>query len=150
MSPVALPVVCERVRIQVSLELDGELSMLEQRMLDTHLSRCAACRAHADDVRGFTTELRATPLEPIGRPVVVRRAGRMVFYRAQVGLAAAVLVAFAASVLQLGLPGVDSTVSSEAARLTRFPTLTEGQQEAVQAATDRQRFDRHRGSVVVS
>ena len=35
--------VCARVREQVSLELDGELSQLEQRMLAAHLERCAAC-----------------------------------------------------------------------------------------------------------
>jgi predicted anti-sigma-YlaC factor YlaD len=150
MRPVALPVVCERVRIQISLELDGELSMLEQRMLDTHLARCAGCQAYAEDVRTFTDELRAVPLEPIGRPVVVRRARRMVFYRAQVGLAAAVVVAFAASILQLGLPRADSTVSPSVEVPTRFPTLDEGRQETLRAALDRQAFERHRGSVGVS
>ena len=40
--------VCSRVREQVSLELDGELSQLEQRMLGAHLERCGGCAAYAD------------------------------------------------------------------------------------------------------
>jgi hypothetical protein len=74
----------------------------------------------------------------------------MVFHRAQVGVAAAVIVAFAASLLQLGLPSADSTTSRSVTGPTRFPTLIEGRQETLRAAADRKAFERHRGSVVVS
>ena len=59
---VAYPqTVCSRVREQVSLELDGELSQLEQRMLGTHLERCPRCAAYAADVRDVTERIRNAP-----------------------------------------------------------------------------------------
>jgi anti-sigma factor RsiW len=54
---------CERVREQVSLELDGELSQLEQVILDRHLTRCAACAAYRAEVAAITRRLREAPLE---------------------------------------------------------------------------------------
>ena len=65
--------VCARVREQVSLELDDELSQLERRMLTAHLERCAACATYADDVRDLTERMRSAPLHTMRRPVVVRR-----------------------------------------------------------------------------
>jgi len=145
MRPDPSSVVCERVRMQVSLELDDELSALEKRMLDTHLSRCAICRAYAEDVNAFTTRLRAAPLERMLRPVIVTRSRRMLLDRAPIALAAAIVVASAASVLQLAVPGARPTSSA----ITQLPTLREGVQESRQVVIDGRAFKRHRGSLYV-
>ncbi len=99
MSSAAYPqTVCSRVREQVSLQLDGELSQLEQRMLGTHLERCARCAAYAADVRDITDRIRSAPHAVMGRPVVVRRHRPLTTVRLQVGIAAA----FALAALGLG------------------------------------------------
>lgn len=96
---VAYPqTVCTRVREQVSLDLDGELSQLEQRMLGTHLERCARCAAYAADVRDVTERIRNAPRAFMQRPVVVRRHRPLTTVRLQVGVAAA----FALAALGLG------------------------------------------------
>jgi predicted anti-sigma-YlaC factor YlaD len=98
MSAVYPQPVCARVREQVSLELDGELSQLEQRMLAAHLERCGACARYADDVRDLTERIRSAPLHSPQRPVVVRRRRHLSTTRLQVGIAAA----FALAALGLG------------------------------------------------
>lgn len=91
---VAYPqTVCSRVREQVSLELDGELSQLEQRMLGTHLERCPRCAAYAADVRDVTERIRNAPRAVMQRPVVVRRRRPLTTVRLQVGVAAALALA---------------------------------------------------------
>ena len=47
-------VVCERGREWISLRLDGELSELAQKMLDSHLARCPECRVLRREGRGVT------------------------------------------------------------------------------------------------
>ena len=37
-------VLCERSREWISLRLDGELSELAEKMLESHLARCAGCQ----------------------------------------------------------------------------------------------------------
>ncbi len=64
---------CERARRWVSLRLDGELSELERRLLDAHLERCAACSGFAVQVTSLTGELRSCAVEPLSRPIAVRR-----------------------------------------------------------------------------
>jgi anti-sigma factor RsiW len=86
-------VVCDRVRAQVSLELDGELSQLEQRMLTAHLERCADCARYADDVRDLTERIRAAPPALMQRPVVVRHRRAIMTTRIQIGVAAAFALA---------------------------------------------------------
>lgn len=90
--------VCTRVREQVSLELDGELSQLEQRMLAAHLERCARCAVYAEDIRDFTERIRSAPPALLRRPVVVRRQRPLTTVRLQIGVAAA----FALAALGLG------------------------------------------------
>jgi predicted anti-sigma-YlaC factor YlaD len=92
MRPVR-PLVCERVRGQISVGLDGELSQLERVMIASHTQSCAACGAYEADVRAFTSALREAPLEPMARPVVIHRRRRHVGARLQVAAAAAVAVA---------------------------------------------------------
>jgi anti-sigma factor RsiW len=116
---VAYPqTVCSRVREQVSLELDGELSQLEQRMLGTHLERCLRCAAYAADVRDVTERIRNAPRAHMRRPVVVRRRRPLTTVRLQVGVAAA----FALAALGLGTQLASSTEPRSS--LARF----EGQQ----------------------
>jgi anti-sigma factor RsiW len=119
---VAYPqTVCSRVREQVSLELDGELSQLEQRMLGTHLERCARCAAYAADVRDATERIRNAPRAIMQRPVVVRRRRRpLTTVRLQVGVAAA----FALAALGLGTQLASSTEpQSSLARYEGQPAL---------------------------
>ena len=118
---VAYPLtVCTRVREQVSLELDGELSQLEQRMLATHLERCPRCAAYAADVREFTDRMRNAPRVVMQRPVVVRRRRPLTTVRLQVGVAAA----FALAALGLGTQLAASSESqSTFARYEGQPSL---------------------------
>jgi anti-sigma factor RsiW len=83
-------VICDRVRSQISLELDGELSQLERAMVAAHLQRCPDCRAYEAQVTSFTRVLREAPLKQMERPVVVRKPRRSVGARLQAGVAAAV------------------------------------------------------------
>jgi anti-sigma factor RsiW len=113
--------VCTRVREQVSLELDGELSQLEQRMLETHLERCVRCAAYAADVREFTEKMRTAPRPQMQRPVVVRRRGPITAVRLQIGVAAAFALA------ALGLGTQLAATPDDAGSLARFegrPTLS--------------------------
>src|SRR6185436_15557963 len=94
MSQVYPQSVCARVREQVSLELDGELSQLEQRMLGSHLERCGACAMYAGEVRDLTERIRSAPMQVPSRPVVVRRTRHLTTsIRLQVGVAAAFALA---------------------------------------------------------
>ena len=107
--------VCSRVREQVSLELDGELSQLEQRMLGAHLERCGSCATYATDVRDVTERIRNAPHAVLRRPVVVRRHRPLTTVRLQVGVAAA----FALAALGLGTQLAVST-ESQSGSLARF------------------------------
>jgi predicted anti-sigma-YlaC factor YlaD len=118
---------CQRVREQVSLLLDDELSQLERRMLDAHVKRCAECAAYSDDVRRFTDQIRYAPMEALERPVVVHRPRR----RPAVRLQAAAAAAFAIAALGLGsqLATGPATEASSYGTITRFPTQAELQRE---------------------
>jgi anti-sigma factor RsiW len=115
MSAVYPQVVCTRVREQVSLELDSELSQLEQRMLAAHLERCAECAVYAADVRRITERIRSAPLHTMRRPVIVRRHRSLAATRLQIGAAAALALA------ALGL-GTELAVAPDARQgsLARF------------------------------
>ena len=118
------PVICERVRGQVSIMLDGELSQLEQRMVVAHLERCADCRTFERTVREFTLEMREAPLESPRSPVVVaRRARRAVLSAANVSVAAMLAVAVLGIVAQLGPTGRSS---DSATRFTMANLFTAG------------------------
>jgi predicted anti-sigma-YlaC factor YlaD len=62
---------CERGREWISLRLDGELSELAQKMLDSHLARCPECREFEQQVSAIALQLRAAPLEQVERPVEI-------------------------------------------------------------------------------
>jgi anti-sigma factor RsiW len=117
---VAYPqTVCSRVREQVSLELDGELSQLEQRMLGTHLERCPRCAAYAADVRDVTERIRNAPRAVMQRPIVVRRRRPLTTVRLQVGVAAA----FALAALGLGTQLASTEQQGSLARFEGQPAL---------------------------
>jgi predicted anti-sigma-YlaC factor YlaD len=118
---------CQRVREQVSLLLDDELSQLERRMLDSHLRRCAECAAYADDVTTFTDQIRYAPLEVLERQIVVQRRRRMPAIRVQAGVAAA--LAFAALGLGSQLATGPTSELSAFGTITRYPTQAELQRE---------------------
>jgi anti-sigma factor RsiW len=121
MSAVYPQSVCARVREQVSLELDGELSQLEQRMLAAHLERCGACAMYAEDVRDLTERIRSAPLHTMRRPVVVGRPRHLSTARLQVGIAAA----FALAALGLGTQLASSpTPEGSLARYEGQPNLS--------------------------
>ena len=62
---------CERASQWISLQLDGELSQIEQAALGRHLTDCARCRAVSRDVAAFTWAIRDSPLIELDRPVVL-------------------------------------------------------------------------------
>ncbi len=114
--------VCDRVRAQVSLELDGELSELERRMLSSHLERCAWCAAFAADVRDITGRIRREPLVVSERPVVVHRRRVVTTARLQVGVAAAFALAALGLGTQLATP--PASHNSSLARFDGRPNLS--------------------------
>jgi predicted anti-sigma-YlaC factor YlaD len=144
MSVVARSVVCDRVRAQVSLRLDGELSQLESRMVESHLARCADCAAYEADLTALTTELRTAPLEPLQHPIVIRRPRRASLVRLQVGAAAAVAVAVLGAVTQV--VGRDSEPAF--ASPDRFPTSSQLTREVEQIIADGRAFSQRRGEAL--
>jgi predicted anti-sigma-YlaC factor YlaD len=98
-------VACDRVRAQISLELDGELSQLERAMVAAHVVRCAACRGFRDRVSDVTRELRAAPLVQPPARVLVRRPRRVSSVaRFQAGVAAAMAFTIVGVASQIAAP----------------------------------------------
>ncbi len=120
--------ICERVRAQISLELDGELSQFERVMVASHVARCADCAAYRDEVTSFTALLRAAPAERIDTPVVVSRPRRSYIGRVSaVGAAAAAVVALGMATQVSGQQ--PSGVNSPGVQNIRYPTLGQIQRE---------------------
>ena len=143
MVPPTHPVACERVRVQVSLELDGELSQLERAMLAAHVARCADCRAYRSEVHAFTRALRAAVLETAPAVTVRRYRRSTAATRFQAGVAAAMafaVVGVATQVVQSRPDG--SSISSF--RVIHFQTQSELERE--QALLERNTDTRSRGS----
>jgi predicted anti-sigma-YlaC factor YlaD len=109
MSVARSTLVCERIRSQVSLDLDGELSQLERRMLSAHLDRCPECAGYAADLTQFTTAIRQAPLELFERRILVRPARRRISLRAAPVAAAAMLA--------VAILGVVSQITPERSRV---------------------------------
>jgi predicted anti-sigma-YlaC factor YlaD len=112
---------CHRVRAWAALAPDGELSQLERKLLDAHLSRCAACAAFAVEVAGVTAELRAAAAEPLARPVAIpvwRRHRSYAGVRA-VGAAAAI-AAMTIGIASRGPLATNETASFQLPRVTDY------------------------------
>jgi predicted anti-sigma-YlaC factor YlaD len=98
-------VACDRVREQISLELDCELSQLERAMVAAHVLRCASCRGFRAEVDAITQELRAAPLLQPPARVLVRRPRRVsTVARFQAGVAAAMALAIVGVASQIAAP----------------------------------------------
>jgi anti-sigma factor RsiW len=96
--------ICDRVRGQISLELDGELSQLERVMIAKHVERCPSCAHFREGLSEITSALREAPLEALARPIEMPRLRRAMLAdlrRGTVRVAAA--AAGMALVLSLGL-----------------------------------------------
>jgi predicted anti-sigma-YlaC factor YlaD len=143
MAVVPRSIVCDRVRAQVSLRLDGELSQLESRMVDAHLARCGECREFEADASRFTDALRSAPLEVSARPVTIRRLRRGAVSRAQVSMVAAVAVAVLGALTQLG----DRNANREFTQPVRFETSQQLAREVAQIKADGRAFMQHGGDV---
>jgi anti-sigma factor RsiW len=92
-------VLCERSREWISLRLDGELSELAEKMLESHLARCAVCRTFESDVEVTSHLVRTAPLARPEQPIALPRGRRRVLFRpvgAVAATAAAVALGFAA------------------------------------------------------
>jgi hypothetical protein len=85
---------CERARAWAALAPDGEVSLLEQKLLDAHLARCGACSRFSVQVTAVAAALRAAALQPVAQPVAVPtwRRRRVDARVRMVGAAAAVAV----------------------------------------------------------
>jgi anti-sigma factor RsiW len=141
MSVVHRSLVCDRVRSQVSLGLDGELSQLETRMIAAHLSRCADCAAFEEDVRAFTSELRAAPMEQLAHPIEIVRRPRRALPRVQIGIAAAFAVALLGALTQLVTPDADQAFATP----QQYATYSQLSREVEQIIADGEAFSRRQG-----
>jgi anti-sigma factor RsiW len=113
---------CERARAYVSLRFDGELSELEDALLDAHLSRCARCHEFAASVERMTAELRAAPPEVPSAAIAVPRRRYTAARALRVGAAAAVLaVAVFAGALESVLRNGQSTFAIPSPKVLARP-----------------------------
>jgi len=121
---------CSRVRAQVSLRLDDELSQLERRMLSAHLERCDRCSIYAEEVEEFTLALRAAPPVPLDRPIAVQGPRRVSIPRMQAGVAAVIAVAALGLASQMTPSSSgEASLSEWSVTVTRFPTSAETERE---------------------
>ena len=117
---------CVRAREHISLRLDSELSEFERALLGAHLARCEGCRRFESDVRAVTERLRAEPLVPLSRPIVIApRRRRIAMARAVQGVAAAAAVLAVGFGAMLGLvhsTGPQSVIARDARDAPGLPT----------------------------
>jgi anti-sigma factor RsiW len=105
--------ICHRVRGQISLELDGELSQLERAMVASHVRRCPACAAFRASATSFTHALRAAPLEQRERPIEVPSLRRKALAELRFGgVRVAAAASCIAAVLSLALGGGSGILGS--------------------------------------
>ena len=138
--------ICERVRGQISLDLDGELSQFERALVARHVQRCPACAAFRATATSFTEALRSAPLEspqyPIALPSLRRRAyGELGSNAIRIAAAAAGI----AVVLSLGLASSDP-FGSNAPRSTPSATSAYLQSMDYERQLIQQEADRSNGS----
>jgi predicted anti-sigma-YlaC factor YlaD len=105
---------CQRTRERISLDLDGELSPHESVLLERHLSHCPDCTLFADDVRRYTSLLRAVPLEQVPPFAVPHWAtARRLSVRVGAGVASTAAAALVAvSVLTYAKPSASHRVDA--------------------------------------
>jgi anti-sigma factor RsiW len=102
---------CERAVQWISLDLDGELSQLEQAALARHLEGCARCRAASAELGGFTSLMRSAPAVALSAPIALVTPSVRARRRAAIGLLTAA-AAVAAVVTALPHTGGEPTTAS--------------------------------------
>ena len=70
---------CGRARRWAALAPDGELSMLESRLLQAHVQRCPVCARIAADIEAISDAIRSAPLESPSARVALPVARRATF-----------------------------------------------------------------------
>ncbi len=113
-------------------------------MVDAHIVRCAECRAFESGALTVTDLLRAAPLEPLERPVVVRPPARTWVARAQIGMAAALALVFFGVASQLAQRPSDSGFGEP----ERYPTSMQLEREVKQIFVAGRTFSQHSGNVI--
>ncbi len=105
---------CDRVREWISLGLDDELSRIERALAERHLALCDECARFSAEVRAFTSALRATPLEPLERPIELPARRRVSLRPFQIAAAAAI------AVMAVGLASLSNSLREDrlGARIT--------------------------------
>ena len=124
-------VLCERARSWAALAPDGELSELERKLLDSHLTRCGACSRFTVEVAAVAADLRASALQPLPRPVSIPTWHRRPVYVRMRGLAAAAAVAIMA--LGIAARGPLATSDRESLQLPRVVDFSGGDAAEQQA-----------------
>jgi Putative zinc-finger len=91
---------CDRAREWSSLRVDCELSVLEEEILERHLSACAACADFEDSLRTTAASMRAAPVARPSRRVRIpaRRAAGFSMERRLTAVVAAAALALGALV----------------------------------------------------
>jgi predicted anti-sigma-YlaC factor YlaD len=117
---------CERASQWLSLDLDGELSEVEQAGLTRHLERCERCRLRSAELAGMTALLRSAPLVDPTRPVVLpaprRQRARLA---SRIGLAVAVGAMVAAIAAMLTNPSPTGLLGSPSSQALHFVSQRE-------------------------
>ena len=134
-------VLCERSREWISLRLDGELSELAEKMLESHLARCVGCRAFESSAAAATAFVRTAPLELPEQPVALPRGRRLAFVRpvgAVAATAAAVALGFTAF---LNLPSSGTLAAAPNIRITNADNSDLQLQRGMRAALLRPESD---------
>jgi hypothetical protein len=92
--------VCERAREWSSLRIDGELSLLEEELLERHLSACADCAGFDEATRATAAAMRTAPVERPSRRLRIpaRRAAGFSVERRRTAVVAAAALALGALV----------------------------------------------------
>ncbi|MGH3036204.1 MAG: zf-HC2 domain-containing protein [Gaiellaceae bacterium] len=96
--PLMWDSVCERAREWSSLRLDGELSVLEEELLERHLGVCELCADFEDGMRTTAGAMRAAPVERPSRRtrIPARRAAGFSTKRRRTAVVAAAALALGA------------------------------------------------------
>ncbi len=95
----------------LSAYLDDELAPAARREVETHLTRCAECRAELDDVAAVRRAIRILPVHGAPRPLV-GTAPRATTRRGQVAWAAVAAVAAAVAMFLPREPDVAPSLPS--------------------------------------
>jgi anti-sigma factor RsiW len=134
---------CERVREQLSIAQDGELTQLEDAHLDAHLGRCPSCQAFGAEIGAVTRVIRTTPLEEPSFPIAIPGRNRATRRAFQVTAAAAVVLA--AGIGSLDLAGRNAQQNAAPAFSTRAEQQTNDALEVDRTQAPGQRSNGFRG-----